>query len=96
MSDFKKKLVKFYFTVKGLRKRVFLRKGCVYTSDKIPDNRNVIRRYYYRGNNTFFITTQGLERTYGVEFFDSKLHTYKNWELGILDFKLDNNAEIVN
>lgn len=98
--DFKKKLVKnltkFYFNIKGIKNRMFLRKGHVYKTDKVPENRNVIRRYYYRGDNTFFITTQGLETTYGVEFFDSKLHRYKNWELGVLDFKLDKAYDVIS
>lgn len=97
---FKKKLVKFltksYFNIKGIKNKIFLKKGHVYMTDKIHENKDVIRRYYYRGDNTFFITSKGIERTYGVEFFDSKLHKYKNWELGVLDFKLDKSCDIIN
>lgn len=99
MNDFKKNIVKFltksYFSIKGIKNKIFLKNGNVYTTYKIPENKNVIRRYYYRGDNTFFITTKGIERTSGVEFFDSKLHRYTNLELGLLDFKLVNDCEII-
>lgn len=98
MSKFNEKIIRFltklYYSIKGIIKTMFLRKGCVYKSDKLKDTNEIVRRYYYKGDNTFFITTNCIERTYGVQFMDSKLHKYKNWELGILDFKLDNNVEI--
>lgn len=94
-----KKLVKFltksYFSIKGIKNRIYLKKGNVYKTDNIPESKNVVRRYYYRGDNTFFITTKGMEPTCGVEFFDSKLHRYTNRELGLLDFKLVNDCDII-
>jgi hypothetical protein len=94
-----KKLVKFltksYFYIKGIKNKIYLKKGNVYKTSNIFEDKDTITRYYYRGDNTFFITKKGIERTYGVEFFDSKLHRYTNRELGLLDFKMVNDCDII-
>lgn len=80
-EPFRRKLVKFYYTIKGFFKEKKMKIGRYYTSEHLPN-----RRYMYRGERTFFFAHQ--EVVYpGVAYSSQDKVTYKYWEIGILNFK---------
>lgn len=86
-SNFVKNTTKLYFGIKGFVISMLLKKGEQYYPANVTEEKNVVTSYHYRGDKTFCITREGIETHFGVTYLDSKLRKYKNWEIGILNFK---------
>ena len=84
---FVKKTTKLYFGIKGFFISMLLKKGDMCIPMNAPSEKGVLTRYYYRGDNTFAVIKDGIEQHFGVTYFDSRLKKYKNWEIGVMNFK---------
>ncbi len=80
-EPFRRKLVRFYFTVKGFFREKKLKSGQYYTSRHIPNS-----RFMYVGKKMFYKATAKVICP-GVAYTSQDSVTYKYWEIGILDFK---------
>jgi len=84
---FVKKTTKLYFGIKGFFISMLLKKGDMCIPMNAPSEKGVHTVYYYRGENNFFVTREGTETHFGVTYFDSRIKKYKNWEIGVMNFK---------
>ncbi len=80
-EPFRRKLVRFYYAVKGFFREKKMANGKYYSTEHIPN-----ARFMYRGKRTFY---KACVKTVcpGVAYFGQDKITYKYWEIGILDFK---------
>lgn len=92
MKKFKYYIVKTIYAIIGWYKATFkFKKGHKYLGGIQPNTASI-----YRGNRTFYETLNGIEQTYGVQFFSTRNKQYKYWELGLLKWTESNNIEEIN
>lgn len=92
MKKFKYYIVKTIYAIIGWYKAKFkFKKGHKYLGGIQPNTASI-----YRGNRTFYETLNGIEQTYGVQFFSTRNKQYKYWELGLLKWTESNNIEEIN
>lgn len=80
----KKKIVKFFYSVKGWNIERKMKIGDYYTSKHVPNS-----RYMYRGKHLFYEAFMASPYP-GVVYQEQRKRTFKYWEIGIFDFKKDN------
>lgn len=76
----KKRIVRFYYSVKGWNIERKMEIGKYYSSKHIPNS-----RLMYRGNHTFY-QAYAASPCPGVIVEDQRKRTFRYWEIGILDF----------
>ena len=77
----RKKLVRFFYSVKGWRNTLKMTIGDYYVSKHIANS-----RFMWRGNRTFY-KASAVSTNFGAVYTEQKKVVYKYWEIGILDFK---------
>ena len=88
MKKIKYHIVKFIFSVIGFFRVLFkFKKGHKYYGGIQPNTESI-----YRGNRTFYETINGVEKNFGVMFYNTRNKQYKYWELGL--FKWRENKDI--
>lgn len=84
-------LIKCYYTIIGWYKCNYefnpKDENEIIISDILNKKNNIIRSYKYLGKKTFYYTTQGMEPTTGVVYFESNKIIYPYWQVGVLKFK---------
>ena len=80
-EPFKKRFVRFCYSVKGWFMERKMKVGEYYVSEYITN-----RRMLYRGNRTFYVAFAASPCP-GVVYTDQRKKQYKYWEIGVLNFK---------
>lgn len=80
-EPFRRKIVRFYFSVKGWFRCRKMKFGEYYVSRHIPNS-----RFMYRGKRTFYQAIAASPCP-GVIYTDQKKKVYPYWQIGIFDFK---------
>lgn len=78
---FRRRLVKFYFSIKGWWRTRKMVVGEYYVSKHIPNS-----RFMWRGNRTFY-QAFAASPCPGVMYTDQRKKVYPYWQIGIFDFK---------
>lgn len=80
-EPFKKRLVRFFYSVKGWWTERKMVCGEYYVSAHLKN-----QRMMYRGDRTFYVAYVASPCP-GVVYTDQRKKQYKYWEIGVLNFK---------
>lgn len=84
----KLKLVKIFFSIKGIFITLFrLKREETYKPMAVDEPKDYDVKYYYRGNREFCIVKNASIPNIGGCFTDTKIRKYDFWEIGVLNFK---------